>query len=1037
MSLVLRRARAARSLLLAATGVTLIATTLLAGLAGYSRAVVTAGARDAVSSATVDERSMLVRGSAGRTAGELAQRDAALRARLAGGLAGHAVTVSGAGYATGRQLTGPTGDAVPDTGGAVYASVVFLQNLAEHAELDSGAWPRPGIGDTEAALAEPVAAILGVGVGDRMPVTDRVTGKVSRLLVTGLWHPRDPADPYWQLVPDVAAGVSPQSATYGPIVVDRADFDARFLRSASAGWLVLPDLSGASITDVSRLAQAARVTAAALPGAAGLGTSALVTTRVDRLEERLARGDLVGRSGLVTPMLLVSILSGLALMLVAALLIEHRRGESALLRARGAARLQLAGLAGREALLVVVPAAVAAPWLAASALRLGGEHTAVHTGAIGGPDRLLWVVAAGAALGCALAITVPALRGGGTYVEEMAGNSRPARRSAVQRVGVDLALVALAVLGWFQLRQYSSPLAGSAGSDLGIDPFLASAPTLGVLAGATLALRLLPPAGRLVERWVDRRDRTGMVFGMWQAGRRPHAGPVLLLALAVAASTVAWCLAGSAGRSTVDQADHSVGADLRLVETGGVTSADRAARIAGLPGLRAALPAWRAGLVSGTTGEPAALLALDAAAAPGVVHIRPDLAGGDASGLFRAMAAERVTAPVIDLPAGARRLTGTLSGARTQTEVVFTGTAGDTLRLPLGDAGRFSVALPATPAPLRLAGFLVTAKGLPGAEVRWSLTGLGTESGALTLGDAWQAVGRSVLSTNAEARGSVLRTGVQVGISGEAPFAVVRRAADAPVPVLATPQALAALHLEVGKRSPLRLAGTDLSVQVVGTVKALPGTTEPAAVLADLPSLTTTLLTNDGIVRPTQEWWLAVAPATRTETATAAGRLAGVQVLDRHTATAAFAGGAYGEGARIALFAAALGAILLAAVGITVDVRTTARRRITELAVLHTLGAGSRLLARSIMVEQAFLSGMGVLVGLAVGLGVAATMAPLLILTPTAGRPVPAPVLEFDWRLVAGTALLLLVLALGLSALVGTTLRRRLAVAQLRIGADR
>ena len=93
MSLVLRRARAARSLLLAATGVTMIATILLTSLVGYSRAVVAAGAEDAVGSAAADERSMLVRGAAGRTAGELTQRDAALRARMAGGLGGRAVTV--------------------------------------------------------------------------------------------------------------------------------------------------------------------------------------------------------------------------------------------------------------------------------------------------------------------------------------------------------------------------------------------------------------------------------------------------------------------------------------------------------------------------------------------------------------------------------------------------------------------------------------------------------------------------------------------------------------------------------------------------------------------------------------------------------------------------------------------------------------------------------------------------------------------------------------------------------------------------------
>lgn len=1048
MSLVLRRASAARSLLLAAAGVTLIASVLLTGLVGYSRAVVDAGARDAVGSASVDERSMLVRGSAGRNAGELAQRDAALRSRLTGGLGGRAVTVSGAGYATGRQLSGPTGEAVPDASGAVFGSVVFLERLAEHADLTAGAWPRPGAADTQAALAEPVAAILRVKAGDRLPVTDRFTGRVSRLLVTGLWRPRAPADPYWQLVPEVTAGVSPDSATYGPIVVDRADFEARFLRSASAGWLVLPDLGGASVRDVRRVARDARVTAAALPGA-GLGTSALVTTQLDRLGERLSRGDLVGRSGLVTPMLLVIILSVLALVLVAALLIEHRRGESALLRARGAARLQLAGLAGREALLVVLPAVAVAPLLAAGALRVGGGHTPVLAGATGRPDPLLWLVAAGAALGCALAITLPALRGGGTYVEEMAGRSRPGRRSAVQRVGVDLALVALALLGWFQLRQYSSPLAGTTGAGLGIDPFLASAPTLGVLAGATLALRLLPPAGRLAERWVERRDWIGTVFGMWQAGRRPHAGPVLLLALAVAASTVAWCLAGSAARSTVDQADHSVGADLRLVETGAVDTPDRAAQIAGLPGVRTALPGMRAELpASGRSGaagrsdglsgagESAELIALDATAAPGVLRIRPDLAGGDAAGLLRAVAGRRVAAPVIDLPAGARRLTGSLAGPA-ETVAVFTGTAGDTLRIPLGRAGRFSVALPPSAAPLRLAGFLVTAQGRPAAEASWRLTGLATESGPLPLGDDWHTAGRSTGIGEAEVRGAELRSGAAIGQNGETPFAVVRRARTGAVPLLATPQALAALHLEVGRSSPLRVSGVDISVQVVGTVSALPGTRAAAAVLADLPSLTTALLAAGGPVRSPQEWWLATTAGHEAETIAAAGRRAGLRVLDRGTAAAAFAGGAYGQGARIALFAAALGALLLAAVGITVDVRTTARRRLTELAVLHTLGAGARLLARSIMVEQAFLAGMGVLVGLVVGLGVAATTVPLLILTPTAGRPVPPPLLEFDWPVVAGTAVLLLVLALGLSALVGTTLRRRLAVAQLRIGADR
>lgn len=1069
MRLVLRRAWAAKGLLTAAAAATLIVTVLLTGLAEYGRRVADAGTRSAIGAASAEERSLLVRGSAGGSAARLAERDAAVRTAFADGLAGLPTRVAAAGYATGRQLTGDTGTAVPDSDGLVFGAVVFLDGLAEHAELTAGAWPRPGARSTETALAEPVAATLGAAVGDRIPVTDRLTGRAATVTVVGLWRPHHPGDNYWRLAPGVAEGVVPQSSSYGPIVVHRDDFTTRFAANASAAWLVEPELTGATGAELDRAGAAATALAGTLPETVGLGSSGVVATRLDELVTRLARADLVGRSALITPLLLVLVLGGYALLLVAMLLTEHRRGETALLRARGAARNQVATLVGREAALVVLPALALAPLLATEALRYAERTPALAAATLRlapGIEPVTWLVAALAAAGCAVAMLAPALRRGDSYVSDLAARSRPNRRAAVQRAGVDLALVALAVLGWTQLRQYASPLAGSGGNRLGIDPLLAATPTLGVLAGAVLALRLLPPTSRLAQRWVDRRSWTATMLGLWQAGRRPHAGPVLLLALAVSVSTLAWCLAGTSARSLDDQADHQVGADLRLVESENAAPSGRTDQLAGLTGVRGVLPAWRESLRLGPTAEPASVLALDATAGAGLVRLRDDLAAGNPERVFDGLAAGRVTAPRTDLPPGARTLRGVLrtvtSNTATDVDVrsyaVLAGADGSYRRLSLGTSRsdgrpvRFSVALPTGSGPVALAGFLVDTTGTEGMLLTWRLTGLrtagtgGTGGGTgdttidLTSGGPWRSMDRDVEAGSARAgRGSISaqytyrspdgfsRGGVSVQL------AVVRPTAGRRLAVVATPQALAALRLAVGDETRLSVGVADVDVRIAGTVTALPGDTEPAAILTDLPSLSTLLFHERGLVPPVREWWVATDPGQASAASAAAAGLDGLTVLDRQAVAESLARDPYGSGARVALFAAALGALLLAAVGVTVDVRATARRRAGELAVLHTLGAGPRLLARALIAEQSFLAGLGVLVGLAVGVAVAAVMAPLVILTPTADRPSPAPVLVVDWPPVLVTAAVLLALALALSGLVATGVRQRIAL-RLRTG---
>lgn len=1064
MRLVLRRANEARGLLLAAVAAALVAVALVTGLTDYNRRAVEAGQRALLSKASLAERSILMSGAGGKNAAELAARDQALRAGFATGLGGTPVTVTGARYGGGRELTGDLGPRIRTDDDPIFANLGSLDDLPAHADLVDGAWPAPGAKPLQVTLPEKVAGALGMTVGERVPVLDRSTERASTMVLVGTWRPRDPAEAYWRLAPGVGADSAAASDTsYGPFVLDPADFASTFPGSVSGWWVVEPDLAAAArngrLLDV-RQALAHAVTD--VPEEAGLGSSAQVVTAMEGLLNRIARADLVGRSSLATPVLLIVVLGGYALVLVAALLHEDRRSQTALLRARGAARRQLAGLAAREATLVVLPAAVLGPLLAAETLsRMSGRSSALAL--TGGSPTLLWVAAAAAAAGCLLAMVAPTLRGAGTYVADLAARSRPNRSATVQRASLDLVLVAFAVLAWTQLRQYSSPVTGAAGR-LGVDPLLVAAPTLGVLAGAVVALRLLPPATRFAERFVDRKLWTATILGMWQAGRRPHAGPVLLLALAVGGSTLAWSLIATGERSLVDQADHTVGADLRITERNGIAPIGRAGQLEALTGVDRVSPAWRDEIRVGRADLPATVVSLDAATAAQLVRLDDRLTDEPVGTLFDRQVRARNAPGGVELPAGTRAITGTvrtpvrdnLSSRPIAVSMLATRADGLAFRLPVantdgdGRPTRFTVKLPASGEPLRLAGFEVDGGDVAGTAYGLQLTGLrlvgadGTATPA-QLGDAWVA-------TNGEPTGRLTVSATATGLSAEnevtflpggrfayqdsSRFVVVPAGDQKPVPALMTPRVREALSLHTGDTVTLSLSGVSLPVTVVGEVAAVPSTAGEG-VLLDLPAAVDWLIRDRGTVRAVQEWWLGTAGATPGTVARAAADLPGVTVLDRQQVAESADEDPYWQGTRTGLLAAAIGSVLLALVGLIVDVWATARHRLGEFAVLHTLGAAPRLLARALLAEQTFLAGLGVGVGLLLGAAVGVTMAPLVILTPSASRPVPEAAFVLPWTPVGVTAVGLLLAALAFSAFIALGIRQRVAAAQLRIGGDR
>jgi hypothetical protein len=1077
MRFVLRRAATAGTLLAAASMTAVVAVTVLTALLQYAQLLPDLGARAAVRTRPMVERSVLISGNAGDDADDVAARDNEIRHRFGDGLGGLPVAIAAGGYAIGQQLPDGFGHTVPGSRGT-YADIAFLDRLPEHAGLVNGGWPQPVPADRPAqvALPERAAAELRVSVGDRVPIHDRRTVQPAPVIVVGVFRPFDADDPYWQLAADpVTAG------GYGPLVVHRDEFVARYLSGSTLQWVLVPDPVTIASTDPLAVGEAIQhLRDAGIPGP-DQAWFPIVRTELDQLAARLRTTRVVSRSGLLLPVLLVLVIAGYVLFLIARLLADQRAGERALLRARGAGRAQLAWIAGAEALLVVAPAALLGAPLAGGLLRLGerwlGERgpgvAGLGAGHVVGSLRA-WVMAVLAAVVCAVALVLPATRAGRTWVAEQQQRSRPGRWSMSQRAGVDGALVIVALLTWAQLYQYAGPLS-RAGGALAVDPLLVAAPVIGVVAATALTLRVLPAATRLGLAVSRRGTSFARLLGMWRADRRPHAGPVLLLVLAVATATLASCAAASWQRSQRDQAAQLVGADLRAVLAGGSSSELSTGDFA-LPGVRAGTAVTRFGWDAGP--DRYEVIGLDAAAAPDVVRLRADLAQ---PGAFALLAAGRPALPGLALPPGTRRLAGHVAYLVAATDLavdpspltaILDDGTGTLAEVPLGSVPPtgsldFDVAVPtALPAPSRhprLLALTVAASaealGTTGAvtvpgQARWSWTRLraidaaGTAT-AVALPPRWTVRSDAADPTGARP-GELAVTPDAVTLTTEVPRSSPRFSARyvasgfagappaAPVPALATPALLARTGARVGEQ--IRAAGADereFRARIVGTIAAVPSSDTDAAMLIDLPTLDAQRLALGGAFDTPTEWWLATDAAQHDRVAAQLAARSEFTLADRAAVARRLLTDPLGRGVLVALYVAVFAATALAALGIAVDARATSLRSSGELAVLHTLGTPPRTLAGALLVEQSVLAGLGVLSGLGAGLVVATAMVPSMVLTERGGRPVPEVLLVVPLWQVAVPAVALFWVALTLGAAIARRARRDVAVGLLRIGADR
>jgi FtsX-like permease family len=537
--------------------------------------------------------------------------------------------------------------------------VATLGQIQARAVLTTGAWPASPRRGQPIGVALPTLAArqLRVRPGTILLAKDRISGARISLRITGLYRLADPASPYWGIDLIARSGVSsqPPFVSYGPAVASPAVFGPGGLTVGQVSWIALPSAAGIRSGDLAGLAGQISQTTAALQGNNSLG-GAQVTTGLPQLLSRLASNLVVARSLLVIGALELALLATAALALAARLLAGHREDETALLAARGATRWQLAGPTLAETLLfgglAAAAGVLAGTFLAAVLVRITEPGTRISLSQI--PASAWWAALAVLALAAAVVLW-PAIR----PTRPGAARARRGRQAALAgaaRAGADVALLALAVLAVWELHTYSAVAQSSTGG-IGIDPVIAVAPALGLAAVIVIPLRLLPVAARLIARVTARGRRLATALAGWQISRRPirQSGPVLLVILATAATTLALAQYQTSRRSAADQATFAVGADLRA-DVLNPLPLSAAGTIPRSPGVLAAMPVSHVSATpAGSAGSAGELLAVDTRSAARTVLLRSDLSPYPARQLWPLLARPRL-APGLAIPGRPARL---------------------------------------------------------------------------------------------------------------------------------------------------------------------------------------------------------------------------------------------------------------------------------------------------------------------------------------------------------------------------------------------
>ncbi|MEU7897538.1 hypothetical protein AB0B45_32365 [Nonomuraea sp. NPDC049152] len=603
--LTLMRAHAGAAAVLSV--LTLSACLLLSGMPRALQLAYDRGLRQTLAATTAQDRDLRVLAQNAtpiRRRAELAARDQTFRALLPPELAAIA-TSGGTSHFSVRTVDTPAFDRPKQ-----YVNVAWLSDFDRRLTWVEGGEPGPP-GSFDAGRLGTIP-LLEVGVPESATTAMKlrigstvVIGQSQQIAVrvSGVYRPRNPADPYWdherdtitvdkrlppgQLEPDLY--VTTLTSDKG---LELIDYGAR---RTVYSWVLGVDPGKAVAIDLPSVLRSLKD----YSGAVALEADEYAANSVATGLPRLLTGYAGSLSTAQTTMFLV--LGGLlavalgVIVLAVQLMAERMDAALALTRARGGSLGQVVGAGTAVVAVAAVPAAVAGYLL--SWLVPGPVTPIAHMG----PLIVLATAAGFAATRLAITHRAP--------LHERRDDVAAARPSP-RRITLELTTVVLALVGAYLVRSRGVSTQAAA---QGADPFLLLVPVALAVAASLITLRCYPFPLRAFVRLAARRRPAVPFLGLTMAARSKSFTvlPVLILLPALAVSVFASIVSGGVSSTQELAAWQKVGADIRVEHPVAIT-AEAVARVRRVPGVEGVLTAMTGDAVVGRTPIKVVSIDLDA-----------------------------------------------------------------------------------------------------------------------------------------------------------------------------------------------------------------------------------------------------------------------------------------------------------------------------------------------------------------------------------------------------------------------------------------